>query len=111
MQELLADIDAVIAQDPDAPDIWRRALAAGRDAIHKQFEQGASAKTALHLRTAIVDHVLRQLWDKAGEELNSCALVAVGGYGRGELHPASDIDITVLPVSYTHLTLPTILLV
>ena len=96
MQELLADIDAVIAQDPDAPDIWRRALAAGRDAIHKQFEQGASAKTALHLRTAIVDHVLRQLWDKAGEELNSCALVAVGGYGRGELHPASDIDITVL---------------
>ena len=96
MQELLADIDAVIAQDPDAPDIWRRALAAGRDAIHKQFEQGASAKTALHLRTAIVDHVLRQLWDKAGEKLNACALVAVGGYGRGELHPASDIDITVL---------------
>ena len=96
MQELLADIDAVIAQDPDAPDIWRKALTAGRDAIHKQFEQGASAKTALHLRTAIVDHVLRQLWDKAGEKLNSCALVAVGGYGRGELHPASDIDITVL---------------
>ena len=96
MQELLADIDAVIAEDPGAPDIWRRALAAGRDAIHTQFEQGASAKTALQSRTAIVDHIVRQLWDQTGDELQSCALVAVGGYGRGELHPASDIDITVL---------------
>ena len=34
---------------------------------------------------------------------SAIALCAVGGYGRGELSPGSDLD----PVSYTHLTLPT----
>jgi len=96
VQDLLANVDALVATDPQAQDIWRRALTAGRDAIHVHFENGASAKTTLHLRTAVVDHVLKQLWVQAGDTLKGCALVAVGGYGRGELHPASDIDITIL---------------
>jgi len=95
-EQLIADIDALVSADPEAGDIWRRALILGRDAIHVQFENGADARTALHMRTSVVDHILQQLWKRAGDDLASCALVAVGGYGRGELHPASDIDITVL---------------
>ncbi len=54
---------------------------------------------ALQLRTALIDDVLREAYARHESLLPntvSVALVAVGGYGRGELHPASDIDLLLL---------------
>ena len=70
----------------------------------KQFKQNADIDELVHLRSQFIDKLLARLWcyfqipDQTSSALknNRIALIAVGGYGRAELHPLSDIDILIL---------------
>ena len=56
-----------------------------------------STAELLKLRSALLDELLCEAWRlHAGPALRAAALLAVGGYGREEMYPASDVDVLVL---------------
>ncbi len=57
---------------------------------------GASGVEVVQRRTNLIDRTLRALYDRLNAEGPMPALLAVGGYGRSELNPYSDIDIMFL---------------
>ncbi len=67
---------------------------------------GAGGREVCQARAAILDALVRHLWDtakatlsaQAQKEFPAIALVAIGGYGRAELNPHSDIDFMFLHV-------------
>jgi [protein-PII] uridylyltransferase len=63
--------------------------------VRERYLCEGDAPRLLHERCQLIDGVLCDLW-QALELPSSLALVAVGGYGRGELYPASDVDILLL---------------
>ena len=75
----------------------RADLEAASADIRERFLAGESVVTLVHDRADVVDSILRHLWQQhAPDCVDVAALVAVGGYGRAELHPYSDVDIMVL---------------
>ena len=73
----------------------RESLTAAGEDLRARFESGESVVDLVHARAALIDDVLIDLW-RERVEATGAALVAVGGYGRGELHPSSDVDVMLL---------------
>src|SRR5437764_7246924 len=83
----------------------REALAHGRAEIRRRFEAEGNAPRAIREQSFLIDQLIRVLHDFATEAVyplanaavgEKLAIVAVGGYGRGELAPYSDIDLLFL---------------
>jgi [protein-PII] uridylyltransferase len=113
MQELLKKIEANAAARLTLPagrqpalelDRYKTFLKVETHRLKLRHRAGGGGLEICHGRAAILDVMLRYLWDtaKAGlseqarKEFPHLALVALGGYGRAELNPHSDIDFMFL---------------
>ena len=74
----------------------RRDLGETAGVIGQQFNPSAPVTPLLEQRCAAVDKTLTQLWRACDLDGTNTALIAVGGYGRGELFPSSDVDVLIL---------------
>lgn len=77
--------------------VYRDALKHAQQVLFERYKAGDDVRKLVNARAWVVDAVLKHAWGALGLSRHSeIALLAVGGYGRGELHPHSDIDVLVL---------------
>jgi [protein-PII] uridylyltransferase len=74
---------------------WKQHLSHQRAALETAFQSHLGSSELLRKLRLVVDRQLRNVWAEC-DLPSQVALVAVGGYGRGELFPYSDVDILVL---------------
>lgn len=82
--------------DDEPRELYRQKMLAIRSA----FDVGASGLETLRERSQTVDGLVMRFWHQACEKeprlAKGVALIAVGGYGRRELFPYSDVDLMFL---------------
>ncbi len=76
--------------------IFKESLDQGRELIESRFRDGIHVTELVYQRAELVDQLLIIAWKHHQMEQDNLSLVAVGGYGRGELHPGSDIDLAII---------------
>jgi len=90
-------IEARLAEPGQNLTELRHLLTCGTAALTHLFMNGAPAGRLVHDRARLVDLIVLAAWRRdVAEGLPGAALIAVGGYGRGELHPGSDVDLLIL---------------
>ncbi len=66
-----------------------------RSSLKSAFESGVVVERLVRQYSRLIDQLLTHYWDEFLAPF-SLTLAAVGGYGRGELHPYSDVDLLIL---------------
>lgn len=65
--------------------------------LKQAYENGSDVNAIVYGRSNLTDQLIHLIYNHLFKDLDQeIALIAVGGYGRGELHPKSDIDLMLL---------------
>lgn len=83
---------------PSTLNVFKDFLNQGTQCLNDAFLSGSDVEELMHQRSWLIDQLLIHAWQMM-IDCEKLALIAVGGYGRQELHPASDIDLLILKES------------
>ncbi len=75
--------------------VFKDAIAGIDKHFEARFYEGDDIRNLVQERATFIDLILHYIWHQFDWQDDIC-LIAVGGYGRCELHPHSDIDILIL---------------
>jgi [protein-PII] uridylyltransferase len=65
-------------------------------ALSQRFDAGTDIAELVHARAWVVEQLVLSAWRHLIDASSELELCAVGGFGRGELHPHSDLDLLIL---------------
>jgi [protein-PII] uridylyltransferase len=86
-----------LADESQWINVCREKIQAVTSFLEQEFARGADVVDLVHARAQFMDGLLAAAWTHTlGDPTPNLALIAVGGYGRGELHPHSDVDLLIL---------------
>ncbi len=77
-------------------ELIRKSLQSADKRLAERLWAGEDVVQLVRARAWVVEQLLLLAWHRIVPGLNDICLVAVGGFGRGELHPHSDVDLLIL---------------
>ncbi len=92
LERLRADVAAAGSPIP----LLRAAIQRATEFLDDRYKQNLNINDIVTGRAWVIDEVLRLAWQAQNWPANDISLVAVGGYGRGELLPHADIVVLSL---------------
>lgn len=103
LDRLLADLATSLESAQQVIPLFKQTLQAAQAELARQFHAGIRIDDLVSSRAGFMDGIIRMAWHRynwqqreQGWRKARIALLAVGGYGRGELLPHSDIDLLIL---------------
>ena len=91
-----AEFQQKLSESTSSIPVYKEAITTINTALDERFKAGEDIRKLIYGRAWEIDRLLVNIWQEFDWPSDKIALIAVGGYGRGELHPYSDIDLLIL---------------
>ena len=104
--ESLFDVAAFREQlrnSTQAVSVFRKALSDAQQRLDEHYRNNVDISLLIPARAWLMDQILRCAWERyEWGNAQDISLLAVGGYGRDELHPHSDVDLLIVTRNDNH---------